>query len=71
MMETIKLSTPSPLSTAIIILICLLADQITVIGNKMSVKTSRFANVWSHIKQIVVIDIHLKLWNAVTRHIIK
>ena len=30
----------------------LLADKITVVGNEMTVETSRFANIWSQIKQI-------------------
>ena len=28
------------------------AEQITVIGNEMSVQTSRFSNIWSKIKQL-------------------
>ena len=46
----------------------LLANLITVIGNEMSVYSSRFANVWSHIKKIGVIFTHMKLWVAVARH---
>ena len=34
----------------------------------MSVQISRFANVWSQIKQIQVIFTDLKLWVAVARH---
>ena len=46
----------------------LLVDQITLIDGEMSVQTSRFANVWSEIKEICVIFTHLKLWVAVARH---
>ena len=44
------------------------AEQITVIGNEMSVQTSRFSNIWSKIKQLWVIVAHLKLWVAVATH---
>ena len=40
----------------------------SVIGNQMCVKTSRFTNVWSQAKHIGVIFTHLKLWIAVARH---
>ena len=35
---------------------------------EMSISTSRFANVWSQMKQIGVIFTHLKLCVAITRH---
>ena len=39
------------------------------IENEMCAQTSTFANVWSKIKQIWIIFIHLKsLWVAVARH---
>ena len=46
----------------------LLVDQITHTGNEMCVETSRFANVWSQIKQICQNYTHMKLWFAVVRH---
>ena len=50
-----RLSALKPLSrTTVIFQLVLLADQITVIGDEMSVITSRFANGWSQIKQIQV-----------------
>ena len=41
--------------------IFLLPDKITVIGNEMSVETSRCGNFWSQIEQINLIFTHLNL----------
>ena len=42
-----------PLSTTIVVKnLFYLAVKIAVIGNEMSVETSKFANVWSQIKHI-------------------
>ena len=56
------------ITTIVVFNLFFLTDQITVIGNEMSVYTSRFANVLCQIKQISVIFSHLKLWVAVARH---
>ena len=46
----------------------LLVDQITVIGNKMCDKTSRFANICAQKKTNKKFFQPLKLWVAVARH---
>ena len=47
-----------PLSVIKSFLFHFIADQITVIRNKMSVLASRFANVWFQIKQIIMSNYH-------------
>ena len=47
----------------------LVANQITVIGDEVSaLQTARILNVWSQIKQILIIIIQLKLRVAIARH---
>ena len=52
---------PTPLSLTIIFVfnVFLLAAETTVIGRKICVQTSRFANIWPRIEQTRVIFTHL------------